>query len=35
MISKLESKVINKYGYEHNITIAVFKLTNIVRKICK
>ena len=33
MLERLENKVIRKYGFEHKITIAVFWLTHILRKV--
>ena len=33
MINKIENAVIRKYGYEHPLTIAVFKITEILRKV--
>jgi len=33
MIKRLEDKVIHKYGFEHPLTIAVFRITEILRKI--
>lgn len=31
MINKIENAVIHKYGFESRITIAVFRLTEILR----
>ena len=33
MIKKIENAVIRKYGFEHTITIIVFWLTHILRKV--
>jgi hypothetical protein len=34
MLEKLENQVIQKYGFEHKITIATFWLTHFLRKVC-
>lgn len=31
MIQKIENAVIHKYGYEHPLSILVFKITNFMR----
>lgn len=33
MLENLENKVIQKYGFEHKLTIAVFWLTHLLRKV--
>lgn len=33
MINKIEDAVIRKYGFEHKITIAVFRFTEILRRL--
>ena len=33
MINKIENAVIHKYGYEHKMTIIVFWVTHLMRKI--
>ena len=33
MLEKLENQVIHIYGFEHKITILVFKLTEILKKL--
>ena len=35
MISKIEDAVIRKYGFEHKITIAVFRVTEILRRLAE
>ena len=34
MMNKIENAVIRKYGFENKRTIAVFRATEIMRKIC-
>ena len=33
MIKEIENAVIRKYGFEHKITIIIFWLTHILRKV--
>ena len=33
MLERLENQVIQKYGFEHKLTIAVFWLTHLLRKV--
>jgi len=35
MINKIEDAVIRKYGFEHKITIAVFRFTEILRRLAQ
>lgn len=35
MINKIEDAVIRKYGFEHKITIAVFRFTEILRRLAR
>ena len=33
MLENIENKVIRKYGFENHITITVFKITELLRKL--
>lgn len=37
MCTKIENAVVHKYGLEHKVTLAVFRLTEIIRRLglCK
>lgn len=35
MIRKIEDAVIRRYGFEHKITIAVFRITEILRRLAE
>lgn len=35
MINKIENAVIRKYGFENKITIAVFRFTEILRRLAR